>query len=142
MTSRGAVDENYRGNVLPLFQKFEDMQREEQEALQEYASANERLFAKYDAVMAIVADDEPALAKFADSDVELAKAYVRHHGARAKSEATTEAGIALLAALKRRNARLYGVGEVAKRSERFAMAVARRYRGPASEVTSIESKRR
>src|SRR6185436_10860040 len=104
MTSRGAVDENYRGNVLPLFQKFEDMQREEQEALQEYASANERLFAKYDAVMANVAD------------VELAKAYVRHHGARAKSEATTEAGIALLAALKRRNARLYGVGEVAKRS--------------------------
>jgi hypothetical protein len=132
---------NYGGtNVLPLFQNFEQMQHEEREALQEYATDNEKIFAKYDAVMAIVADDEPALAKFADSDVELAKSYVRQHGARATSEATFEAGAALLAALKRRNARLYGVGELAKRTQRFAMAVSRRYDGPTSAVVAMEKK--
>ena len=132
---------NYGGNVLPIFASYDALKREQEEAEAEYVAENIRAFAKYDAVLAIVSDDESALAKFATGDVELAKAFVRQHGEKAKSEATYEAGVTLLAALKRRHARLYGVGELAKRSQRFAAAVLRRYHGPASEVTSIESKR-
>jgi hypothetical protein len=132
---------NHRENVLPLFQSFEEMQREEHAALQEYADTTERIFAKYDTVLAIVADDEPVLAKFAESDVDVAKAYVQQHGKSAKSGATYECGVALVAAIKRRNARLYGVGELAKRSRRFAASVSRRYAGPVSDVVAMEGKR-
>jgi hypothetical protein len=133
---------NNKGNVVvPLFQSFEQMRAEEQAALEEYARENERLFAKYDAVLAVVADDEPVLAKFANGDVDLAKAFVRLHGDRAKSEVAYQTGVALLAAVKRRNDRIYGVSDLAKRGRRFAAAVSRRYQGPASDVTSIESRR-
>jgi hypothetical protein len=46
----------------------------------------------------------------------------------------------LEAATQKRDARLYGVGENARRSARFARVHSRGYRGPAATVTQIKAK--
>ncbi len=125
---------------MPIFVSFSELQREQQEAEQEYADENERIFKRLDAVQAVVANDGSTLAKIEDPEVALAKAHVKRHGAGAELEATREAAVALIAAVKRRNDRMFGVSELSKRSQRFASAVSRRYHGPASAVVALEKK--
>lgn len=136
------MNKNNKGeNVVPIFVTSDQMMAEQAEAEAEYATENLRIFAKFDAVCAVITGDPSALAKVADGEVDLAKAFVEQNGDMAQCRANYEAAIALKAAITRRNDRIYGVNEMAKRARRFASAVARRYSGPTSEVTQIKSKR-
>lgn len=123
--------------IVPIFVNWEQMMREQEEAEAEYAAAYHRLFAKCDAVIAVIAGDVSALAKVDDGEIDLAKAFIRQHGAMAQFEANYEACVALKAALNRRNERIFGVGEAAKRLQRFAAARPHRG-GTSSAVVSIE----
>jgi hypothetical protein len=127
---------------MPLFVNWEQMMREQAEAEAEYATANLQIFAKFDAVTAVIEDDESALTKIATGDVDLAKAFVEEHGVKAKREAIYEASVALIAAVKRRNERIFGVSVAANRLQRFAAARPSFRSGPFAGVVSMESKRK
>ena len=131
-------------NVVVLFKKFEDLQRDEAEITGEFMAEWERAYRKFDIVQAAINGDHVALAKFADPEVALAKSQVegsiKTFGdtlvARVRSVATLAS--ALKDAVSKRDGRLYGVTEVAKRSRRFAMAQDRRNYGPAAAVLPME----
>lgn len=132
---------NGGNNIVPLFLDFATLQRQEHEIQQEFVNDWNAAYQRLDAVIAVIKSDQGELAKLATDDVDLAKTFVQQHGDRAKSEVVRETGLALIAAARRRDERLYGVTELAKRSRRFAAAVDRRYRDPASAIISMEGKR-
>ncbi len=130
------------GNVVPLFISFETLQRQQNEAYQQLATEWNSTCERYDAVHAVIKNDDGELAKLAPGDADLAKRFVAEQGEAAESQINRETISTLLAISKRYEAEIYGIGENAKRSRRFAASVSRQYRGPASDITSLESKRR
>ena len=100
-------------------------------------------YVAFDVMQAAIGGDRTALAKFDNAAVMLAKAevdaVVRKYGRPDIADMRSVAMLAkaLEAAVKKRNDRLFGVGEVAKRSRRFAMASECKYFGPAASVTNI-----
>lgn len=136
---------------MPLFRSFEDLQRDEQRALQDFGKEWTGAFATFDLAGIVVEKMKAALAsaptaKNDTSEIGVAhseevdrlrKAYdieaARHNALAALVEK-------LKAAVERRNERLYGMTAVAKRSMRFASAQQRRYHGPAATVITIGKK--
>jgi hypothetical protein len=145
--------------IVPLFVDFETLQRQEQEITTEFQAEIDAAQKVFDSTFAALRQDTETLRKFESADQALAKAtadrLLAENRARpafakagmgtivaaAKFDAKNIALTAVRDALLKRNHRLYGVGEAAMRTQRFAMAVSRRYHGPASDVVSIESKR-
>lgn len=129
------------GNVLPMFRSYADLEREQAEILERFTAEWEAAYRLWDAVVAVLKNDQGELSKFASGDVDLAKSFVVQHGDDAKWKIECVTASTLLAAAKRRNEGIFGIGEMAKRSQRFANAVSRRYHGPASDFISMERRR-
>lgn len=130
-------------NVVVLFKTFEDLKRDEDLILREYAEEWEKAYVIFDMTEAALTNDSAALAKFGGPELTLAKAEAarlksKYHAP--ESQAMVTLVKSLKAAVDKRNERLFGVGEVARRSRRFAMASERRYFGPAASVTTIGAK--
>ena len=120
-------------NVVVLFKTFEDLKRDEDLILKEYAAEWEKAYVIFDMTEAALNNDAGALAKFIGPDLALAKAEAE----RLKSKYTapeTQAMVTLVKSLKaavdKRNERLFGYTALAKRSLRFASAHGRRNYGP------------
>jgi hypothetical protein len=136
------------GNVVPLFKTFEQLQSDEAEILADYEAELDAAVKADDLARAGLGIDKDELSKLNTVDRELAKAAAdrllgeaRGDVAIAKANLRTEGLTAIRDALRKRNERLFGIGELAKRSRRFATAASRRYYGPAASVTSLEVKR-
>lgn len=134
------VMQNKKGEVVPLFIDADTLMRQQYENYNQFAADWNATCERFDAVQAVIKRDEGELAKASTGDVSFAKRFVAEHGDKAKSEIDSETICALHAIAKRYEEQVHGIGELAKRSRRFASAVARRYTGPTSEVTKIESK--
>ena len=124
---------NNEGIIVPLFQTFEQLQSAEQEIAADFFKDWHAAMACYEMRQAVISGDTNELAKFDGAEVELAKAVVAEsvkkyhsHGhtliAMASSQSTLTAE--LLAALDRRDERMFGLGAVAKRSARFSRRAA------------------
>jgi hypothetical protein len=131
-----------RGNVVPIFQTHAELQRTEQEAHERLSQEWEAAYRKHDMVQGVIAGNAELLAKSAESEIALAKNYVERHGANAEYEAMKTLVHTLKNLADDYNAKLFGVGEIAKRSMRFASAQKRHYYGPAATVTDIGGARK
>ncbi len=137
------MSENNMENVVVLFKKFEELQRDEDEIMREFLAEWEGAYQKFDVVQAAINGDNTTLAKFDNAEVSLAKAEVassiRKFGDTKVAEVSSVAKLAgdLKAAVEKRNGRLFGFTALGKRSMRFAMASERRYYGPAATVSTI-----
>jgi hypothetical protein len=123
--------------IVPLFKTFEEMQRDEEEILKDFAAEWEHAYVLNDMAFAAIENDETAMAKFAGQpEMALAKAEVERQESKysgdtlARVKATAALAKRLRAAVEKRDARLYGLSALAKRSMRFASAHARRSYGP------------
>jgi len=130
-------------NIVVLFKKFEDLQRDEQKILHEFCCEWEAAYKRFDVVQAAISGDNAALAKFDGTEVALAKSDVersiKKFGDTGVADVGSVAKLAadLKAAVEKRNGRLFGFTALGKRSMRFAMAQDRRYYGPAATVSAI-----
>lgn len=155
--------ETWGGKILPLFKKFEDLARDEEEIMADYVADWESAYEKFDRAQDIIRTMEARatepfkpLAKLEpenDSPAALLKAiraeFAEVHAAhdrikreievnRERVRANATLAASLKAAIAKRNERLFGLGAVAKRSQRFAQAHSRKYYGPAAAVLSID----
>jgi hypothetical protein len=134
------------GELIVLFKSYDELRRDECEVYREHYDAWHAAYRRWDLVKAALADDDTELAKLAGSDRELGLAkseaarLKKQHGDLAGFFANVELAARLRALVEKRNASLYGVSALAKRSLRFAMASERRYYGPAATVTTIGAK--
>lgn len=153
------MSDMHRENIVPLFVDFETLQRLEREITAEFQAEIDAAQKVFGLTFAALRQDTETLRKFDSADQTLAKAtsarLLAENRARsafakagmdtivaaAKFDAKNIALTAVRDALLKRNARLFGVGESAKRRQRFAASVSRRYVGPASDVVTIEGKR-
>jgi hypothetical protein len=124
-------------NIVVLFKTFEDLKRDEDLILREYAEEWEKAYVVFDMTTAVIHDDQTAMAKFAGPEMALAKSEAERlksqYGgsiAVAESKAMVTLVKGLKAAVEKRNERLFGHTSLAKRSLRFAMAHERRSYGP------------
>jgi hypothetical protein len=129
-------------NVVPLFKTFEELHRDEVAIYQEHYSEWHRAYARWDVTLAVLKNDNTALAKCAgNADFDIAKAEAqslkKQHGDLAEFYANSALIKQLRALVDKRNERLFGLGEVARRSARFASVQRRPYYGPAAAVLSI-----
>ena len=126
--------------------EFEDLKKNEDLILKEYADEWKAAYTRFDLAQAAISGDGTALAKFDNAEVAMAKAEVanavRKYGTARVADVRSVARLVaeLKAAVERRDDRLFGVGKLAKRSQRFAMASERKYYGPAATVTAIGAK--
>jgi hypothetical protein len=128
--------------VVPLFQDYETVQREQYEICAEHLAAWNEAGELWKATCAAIDANNNELAKFAAPQVTLAKAEAsrllaknRDIAVLAKMAATYELHERLQAVTQKRNDRLWGLNAVAKRSARFASAQPRRYPTAATVLT-------
>ena len=132
---------NTWGNVVPLFKTFEELHRDEIAIFKHHHDEWTAAFRQWDLVCAALQNDEGELTKLAGAGAELsiAKAAAARFKAHPAPELAAAADLAkrLRALAEDRDERLFGLGDVAKRSLRFASAQQRRYHGPAASVSTI-----
>jgi hypothetical protein len=120
-------------NVVVLFKSFEDLKRDEDLILKEYAEDWEKAYRIFDMTTAALNNDAAALAKFVGPELALAKAdaeRIKSKFAVPDVQAMVTLVKSLKAAVDKRNARLFGCTALAKRSLRFASSHARKNFGP------------
>ena len=125
------MSENNVENIVPLFKTFEDLKSDEEQILKDFADEWERAYIQFE-------KRQPAVA--------LAKAHAGHDCLKradallAKRNSIITLVNDLKAAVEKRDGRLFGFDELAKRSYRFATAERRNY-GAAATILPIEAKR-
>lgn len=128
-------------NVVPLFKTFEELQSDEAEIIADFNAELDEATKLLELTFAALQDDGDALAKLDSADLTLAKSTAdrllaerRRQNpkfgfatvvALAKLGAKTAALTAVRDALLKRNRRLFGLDNLAKRSARHAAAMAR-----------------
>jgi hypothetical protein len=104
------------GNVVPLFRTFEELSRDEQAITKQYLAAWNAAYAKYDETQAVLRKGDSGLADLVMLVDELKDA------------------------VEKRNRSLFGIGEVAKRTLRFASVARRPHYGAAAKVLAMVKK--
>jgi hypothetical protein len=124
-------------NIVPLFKTFEQLHSDECLIYREHYDNWHAAYRRWDLIKAVLADDDGAeLSKLAAADSELgfakseAARLKKAHGAQlAGFYACVELTAYLRSLVEKRNARLYGLNALAKRSMRFASAQANKFYG-------------
>src|SRR5437763_1981813 len=129
-------------NIVPIFVTPEQLARNEQEVEQWFAKEGEAAYPKINAAQAVIDGDADLLSKCAETEIGLAKPHVDRYGATAEYEAMKTLVRKLKDLADRRNERLHGASELAKRAMSFASARERRYHGPVASVTNITEARK
>jgi hypothetical protein len=135
MMSESTIAEDTK--IVPLFRTYAEMQQDECAIYKEHYDAWHAAYRRWDLVNAALADDDTELNKLAASDPEMALAKSDAERLRKlyhpEISATAELASTLRKLCEKRNERLYGLGALARRSQRFASAHANRSFGPAAE---------
>jgi hypothetical protein len=125
------MSENNVENIVPLFKSFEELKSDEEQILKDFAGEWEAAYVTFD-------ERQPAVA--------LAKVNAGNDCLKSadallvKRNSIISLVNDLKAAVEKRNGRLFGFDELAKRSYRFATAQRRNY-GAAATILSIEAKK-
>ena len=124
-------------NVVPLFKTFEALHEEECAIYKWFYDAWHDEFHQWDLVNAALANDEGELSKLAAGNAERAiakRAASRlRKGCNPEFFASCELARTLHALVKKRSEQLYGLGTLARRSQRFASAHASRNYGAGAQ---------
>jgi hypothetical protein len=134
------------GDIVPIFKTFEQMRTEEHRIARDHFDKWHAAYRQWDLIKATLADDGTELTKLAGDDTETALAkseasrLKKSYGECAEFFADCALARRLRTLVDQRSEKLYGLGALAKRSQRFASVQARPYYGPAATVLQMETK--
>jgi hypothetical protein len=126
-------------NIVPLFKTFDELDRDEHAIALAFYNEWQAAYRRWDLVKVVLADDNVTLTKLDVGDIELAMAKSAAGKFRSRRDPTigadAELAAALRAACEKRDARMFGFGALAKRSQRFASAQLNRSYGPGATAS-------